>query len=230
MQQHLLSPALPSSSADILPAPSPQAGAPSAYRDLAMTTTITTTTTTAVKRKRTDIPDSGTVTKQMAKKKKANRACIHCQKAHLTCDDGSYFASTCYPTFFFSTHTNTQSDWFYVLQQDRANAALSAVCQTTASRVIERRPSTSSTTRNSVSVRFPHISRTGDLILAPEALQREKSVKHGKGANNGLKKKQTPQLEIQQQPRIVSPEPVQMAQTAPIPTCSQALPRSFECS
>jgi len=24
------------------------------------------------------------------KKKKANRACFHCQKAHLTCDDSSY--------------------------------------------------------------------------------------------------------------------------------------------
>jgi len=60
-----------------------------------------------------------------------------------------------------------------------------------------------------------------------EALQREKSVKHGKGSNT-LKKKQTPQLEAQQ-PRIVSPEPVQMSQTAPIPTCSQALPHSSEC-
>ncbi|KAF9653814.1 hypothetical protein BDM02DRAFT_3086770 [Thelephora ganbajun] len=50
-----------------------------------MTTTITTTTT--VKRKRTDIPDSVSVTRPVVKKKKANRACIHCQKAHLTCDD-----------------------------------------------------------------------------------------------------------------------------------------------
>lgn len=61
-----------------------------------------------------------------------------------------------------------------------------------------------------------------------EALQREKGVKHVKGANNTPKKKQS-QLEIQQ-PRIVSPEPVQMAQTAPIPTCSYPLPHSLNCT
>jgi len=60
-----------------------------------------------------------------------------------------------------------------------------------------------------------------------EALQREKGVKHVKGANNTLKRKQS-QLEIQQ-PRIVSPEPVQMAQSAPIPTCSSPIPHSLNC-
>ncbi|GLB37593.1 putative transcription factor which regulates nonfermentable carbon utilization [Lyophyllum shimeji] len=46
------------------------------------------------KRKRTDTPESGTESTAPArkvrdgpKKKKANRACFHCQKAHLTCDD-----------------------------------------------------------------------------------------------------------------------------------------------
>jgi hypothetical protein len=48
------------------------------------------------KRKRTDTPpdescDSSSQpkkpTKDRPKKKKANRACFHCQKAHLTCDD-----------------------------------------------------------------------------------------------------------------------------------------------
>jgi len=46
------------------------------------------------KRKRTDTPDSGTESAALPrkardgpKKKKANRACFHCQKAHLTCDD-----------------------------------------------------------------------------------------------------------------------------------------------
>ncbi|KAG7446282.1 uncharacterized protein BT62DRAFT_967986 [Guyanagaster necrorhizus] len=46
------------------------------------------------KRKRTDTPDeSGTdaparnTPRHGPKKKKANRACFHCQKAHLTCDD-----------------------------------------------------------------------------------------------------------------------------------------------
>jgi len=115
MQQHLLSPALPPSPVDILPAPSPQALAPSAYSDPPMTATITTTTT--VKRKRTDIPDTVSVTKPIVKKKKANRACIHCQKAHLTCDDCSYFAPTRCPRFFgradnmscFSFHSKTLS-------------------------------------------------------------------------------------------------------------------------
>ena len=104
MQQHLLSPALPSSSTDILPAPSPQAFVPSAYPDQAMTTAITTTTT--VKRKRTDIPDTVSVTRPVVKKKKANRACIHCQKAHLTCDDCSCPVSTCCASFFFGCANN----------------------------------------------------------------------------------------------------------------------------
>ena len=99
MQQHLLSPALPPSSADILPAPSPSALAPAPYPDPAMTTTITTTTT--VKRKRTDIPDSASVTRPVVKKKKANRACIHCQKAHLTCDDCLCSVPTHRASFFW---------------------------------------------------------------------------------------------------------------------------------
>ncbi|KAJ3567582.1 hypothetical protein NP233_g6277 [Leucocoprinus birnbaumii] len=49
----------------------------------------------SAKRKRTDTPeDSATESSQQPrkardgpKKKKANRACFHCQKAHLTCDD-----------------------------------------------------------------------------------------------------------------------------------------------
>ena len=159
MQQHLLSPALPSSPIDILPAPSPQAVTPSAYSDSAMTATMTTT---AVKRKRTDIPD--TVTKPVVKKKKANRACIHCQKAHLTCDDCSYFASTRCASFF---RVCSQHDWFFVPQQDHVSGVSSVVCQTTASRVTERRLNISSTTWNSVNIRFSHISRTGDLILVP---------------------------------------------------------------
>lgn len=31
------------------------------------------------------------VRKMASKKKKASRACFHCQKAHLTCDDCKYF-------------------------------------------------------------------------------------------------------------------------------------------
>ena len=114
-------------------------------------------------------------------------------------------------------------NWFVVLQQDLANAASSVVCQMIALKATERRPSTSSTTRNSVSIRFPTtrgpvISYGTHLPHILEALQREKGAKHVKSSNNTPKKKQA-QLDIQQ-PRIVSPEPVQMAQTAPIPTCS----------
>jgi len=52
------------------------------------------------KRKRTDTPEgtsAGSPSPQPArkprdgpKKKKANRACYHCQKAHLTCDDSEF--------------------------------------------------------------------------------------------------------------------------------------------
>ncbi|PFH53824.1 hypothetical protein AMATHDRAFT_83736 [Amanita thiersii Skay4041] len=49
----------------------------------------------APKRKRTDTPDDSSAdlpppprkAREGPKKKKANRACFHCQKAHLTCDD-----------------------------------------------------------------------------------------------------------------------------------------------
>jgi hypothetical protein len=51
----------------------------------------------AAKRKRTDTPDETSAESTSTipprkprdgpKKKKANRACYHCQKAHLTCDD-----------------------------------------------------------------------------------------------------------------------------------------------
>jgi hypothetical protein len=50
------------------------------------------------KRKRTDTPDSADSSSQKQKnkdgpkKKKANRACFHCQKAHLTCDDCMYLS------------------------------------------------------------------------------------------------------------------------------------------
>ena len=220
MQQHLLSPALPPPPTDILPTPSPQGTVSSTYPDSTMTTTIT------VKRKRTDITDTTGVTRPVVKKKKANRACIHCQKAHLTCDDGPCFRPNLHSKFSF--RVSSQHNWFVVPQQDPVNDASSVVCQMTALKATERKPNTSSTTKSSVSVRFPRISRPGDLILTPthkEALQREKGAKHVKGANNSPKKKQG-QLEIQQ-PRIVSPEPVQMAQSAPIPTCSQPLPHSF---
>ena len=58
-----------------------------------------TESTTSTKRKRTDIPqDSAAEGSQQPrkardgpKKKKANRACFHCQKAHLTCDDCTFF-------------------------------------------------------------------------------------------------------------------------------------------
>lgn len=102
MQQHLLSPVLPSSPTNIRQQPAAQVVVPSPYLDSPMTATITTTTT--VKRKRTDLPDSVSVTKPVVKKKKANRACIHCQKAHLTCDDCSCSLVTCCARFLDRAH------------------------------------------------------------------------------------------------------------------------------
>ena len=63
---------------------------------ISSTSSNNTPTTKKSKRKRTDTPpdescDSSShpkkPTKDRPKKKKANRACFHCQKAHLTCDD-----------------------------------------------------------------------------------------------------------------------------------------------
>ena len=55
------------------------------------------TTVPSIKRRRTDTPDETSADSASSlpsrkprdgpKKKKANRACYHCQKAHLTCDD-----------------------------------------------------------------------------------------------------------------------------------------------
>ena len=54
----------------------------------------------SLKRKRTDTPEeSGDSSSQQRKnrdgpkKKKANRACFHCQKAHLTCDDCTFLCA-----------------------------------------------------------------------------------------------------------------------------------------
>jgi len=163
MQHNLLSPALPSSPTEILKTSSPQPLPPPVHPDSAMTTTITTTTTT-VKRKRADIPDSASVTKPVVKKKKANRACIHCQKAHLTCDDCPSYVPILCPKFF---RVCSQRDLSFFPQQDPVNAASSVVCQVTVSRATERRPNTSSTTKSWVRIRFPYISPTGDLIVSP---------------------------------------------------------------
>ena len=119
MQQHLLSPALPPPPTNILQPPHSQPVHSSAYQDQPMTTTITTTTT--VKRKRIDIPDSVSITKPVVKKKKANRACIHCQKAHLTCDDCSCLVPTCCATFYEWVHHF--ANFFFALQQDPVSAA-----------------------------------------------------------------------------------------------------------
>ena len=72
-----------------------------------------TTTTITVKRKRTDVPDTASVTRPVVKKKKANRACIHCQKAHLTCDDGPCSVPTCCLSFFSRVLTTYLALSFY---------------------------------------------------------------------------------------------------------------------
>jgi hypothetical protein len=50
------------------------------------------------KRRRTDPPDDSATQQRKnrdgPRKKKANRACFHCQKAHLTCDDCELFLRT----------------------------------------------------------------------------------------------------------------------------------------
>jgi hypothetical protein len=74
----------PSSAAYVNPAqmvtPEPQPG-PSHYRSQKDKVAVR-------KRRRDDDPDGPRKSRDGPKKKKANRACAHCQKAHLTCDDG----------------------------------------------------------------------------------------------------------------------------------------------
>lgn len=62
--------------------PEPQAG-PSHYRTQKDKVAVR-------KRRRDDDPEGQRKSRDGPKKKKANRACAHCQKAHLTCDDGGY--------------------------------------------------------------------------------------------------------------------------------------------
>jgi len=162
MQQHLLSPALPPPPADILPAPSSQAVVSSVFPDSAMTTTITTT----VKRKRTDLPDTMATAKPVLKKKKANRACIHCQKAHLTCDDCSCSAFQPSAQVF---RVCSRHGWFFFSRYT------ARPCQ----RCIKRGMPTDCVEGHRKKAKYllddeelgqyslPHISRTGDLILAP---------------------------------------------------------------
>ena len=74
----------PPSAAYVNPAqmgiPEPQAG-PSHYRTQKDKVTVK-------KRRRDDDSEGPRKSRDGPKKKKANRACAHCQKAHLTCDDG----------------------------------------------------------------------------------------------------------------------------------------------
>jgi len=62
--------------------PEPQAG-PSHYRTQKDKVAVR-------KRRRDDDPEGPRKSRDGPKKKKANRACAHCQKAHLTCDDGGF--------------------------------------------------------------------------------------------------------------------------------------------
>lgn len=76
----------------------------------------------AAKRKRTDTPEDSATdpsgqqprkARDGPKKKKANRACFHCQKAHLTCDDCTYFfhsvQSASLSAFLFTSTSSTMS-------------------------------------------------------------------------------------------------------------------------
>ncbi len=101
----------------------------------------------APKRKRTDTPDeSGTdaparnTPRHGPKKKKANRACFHCQKAHLTCDDGVYLSLL---RFYGSIHLICPH-----LQHVRVNAVRNVVSPTAAQRVTAKKPNTYLTMRS----------------------------------------------------------------------------------
>jgi hypothetical protein len=96
---------------------------------------------TSAKRKRTNTPEdsaseaSGQQPRKARdgpKKKKANRACFHCQKAHLTCDD-------CTCLSIAVTHTSLSH---FSIQPVPASAVSSAASQTAALKVIEKRLNT----------------------------------------------------------------------------------------
>lgn len=74
-----------------------------------------------------------------SKKKKAVRACVHCQKAHLTCDDGKKHLNEL-PISQYSTPIS--------IQLDLASGVSREVSQTPARRDIGRRPNIFSTTKN----------------------------------------------------------------------------------
>jgi hypothetical protein len=95
----------------------------------------------AAKRKRNDTPDdtSGDSASPQPprkprdgpKKKKANRACYHCQKAHLTCDDCK-FSAYCW--------WHVHSHRIFVISAT-TSTALSALRQTRIRQQLHRRPS-----------------------------------------------------------------------------------------
>lgn len=100
-----------------------------------------TSSVAAAKRKRNDTPEetSGDSAspqpprkpREGPKKKKANRACYHCQKAHLTCDDCKFSAYSLW---------HAHSHRIFVISTT-ASTALSALRQTRIRRQLHRRPS-----------------------------------------------------------------------------------------
>lgn len=96
------------------------------------------------KRKRNDTPEEnsadsassqpqrrGTARRDGPKKKKASRACYHCQKAHLTCDDCNLIILLFYILYSPS------------VQHGLVSAASNAALQTIVQRAFVKRPNTS---------------------------------------------------------------------------------------
>ena len=101
----------------------------------------------SAKRKRTDTPEDSNAesatpprkARDGPKKKKANRACFHCQKAHLTCDDCTYL--------YLSFYVNS-----VLLQHGHVSAASNVALQTTVQKDTVKKRNISWTTKNLVRI------------------------------------------------------------------------------
>lgn len=128
-----------------------------------------------------------TKSREGPKKKKAARACFHCQKAHLTCDD-----SKSIQIIFFSMHmfclcslcfTHNNSCCFVFIQLAHANDVLSGVWLRSVQKVTARRPSIFLMMLSSVRIRCQSsysLSRADRalsfLLLSLEALKKGKTT------------------------------------------------------
>jgi len=121
------------------------------------------TTVPSIKRRRTDTPDETSADSASSlpsrkprdgpKKKKANRACYHCQKAHLTCDDCElYYSLLPIEGWCFFSDTNCFPHLFN--QPGLVSGVSSAVSPTIARKGTAKRPNISSTMMNLVCLHY----------------------------------------------------------------------------